>query len=191
MRAAKAAPDGSLTYLDGPNTDFFIRHNTLFELIDAIDSVKHWRTPTKTTFPWYQSCFGYDRPGGPSVADCFRPRDVLESLQGIERELQRNSKKYPAYYLFWVPAADGAKASHRSLPVWYRDRPCRLFVLYALVWCRRTMSPEPISPSAATWLHQLGSGGDSVPQAGGYRRGSHRQRVLPLASQPEAAIESA
>ncbi len=142
MRAAKAAPDGSLTYLDGPNTSFFIRHNTLFELIDAIDSVKHWRTPTKTTFPWYQSCFGYDRPGGPSVADCFRPRDVLESLQGIERELQRNSKKYPAYYLFWVPAADGAKASHRSLPVWYRDRPCRLFSDEQGCWAVET-SPGP------------------------------------------------
>ena len=143
MRAVRPRGDGTVVPLEGSGTSFALRHNTLFELLDAVESElnRRDRTPRRKRFPWYSSCQGPDDIQ--YLADrCFQPTDVLASLHSVERELQRNGKKYPSSWLFWVSDPGGSKQSHPHLDVWYRSVPCRLFSDEQGVWARET-SPGP------------------------------------------------
>ena len=90
LQAVAVRPDGSLEDLAGEHTIFSIRSNSLFKLVDAVNKELNWRkkTPLAKRFPWYQNCQGPD--GIERVASgCFKPKEVLETLQLIEREEHR------------------------------------------------------------------------------------------------------
>jgi len=89
-------------------------------------------------FPWYNRA--QERPTKPG--DCFKPKEMLESLQGIEREPARNPAKYPATWLFWKGDADATRRANDALHVLYLGRSCRLFSDEQGVWAVET-DPGP------------------------------------------------
>ncbi len=127
MYAAVVGAHGRAERLPEPGAVFTMRAPNILELFDRVDSRLN-RSGAKTSFPWF-----FSRHAGvdPSPIDTasekgFRPKLVLESLQLLERELQRNSQRYPSVCQFWT--GSGVERSARpTLEVWYRGRPCRLY----------------------------------------------------------------
>jgi len=127
MKAVRPAPGGGLVDLEGPATTYVVRSNTLFDVLDRIEDRKRVGGLQPSLFPWYQKSFDYDTGRKPEPSDCHRPKEVLASLQRIERELQKNSAKYPFECTFWLPASDGSPQAHQTVNALYRGKPCRLF----------------------------------------------------------------
>jgi hypothetical protein len=164
MQAVRPDGKGGVTPLAG-SEPFRARSSTLYEFLEPIECRKNVRSPLRSLFPWYDKAHDYSGP--PTPADCFRPKEVLESLQGIERELSRNSARYPATWLFWITTAADGKRSHRELTAIYRGRNCRLFSDEQGVWAMET-DPGPRQgvhhdlKEAATVAAQLVPGGPDV-----------------------------
>ena len=127
MQAVRPSPSGGLVHLEGPGTKYAIRSNTLFDVLDRIEDRKRVGGLQRSLFRWYQKSYDYNYGKKPEAGDCHRPKEVLASLQGIERELQKNSAKYPFEWTFWLPGPDGKQEAHGTVSAWYRTRPCRLF----------------------------------------------------------------
>jgi len=127
MKAVRPSPGGGLVDLEGPDTAYRIKSTILFDVLDRIEDRKRVGGLQRSLFPWYQKSFDYDTRRKPEPGDCHRPKEVLASLQSIERELQKNSAKYPFQCTFWLPGPDGRPEPHQTVIAVYRARPCRLF----------------------------------------------------------------
>src|SRR3990172_3147075 len=86
MKAVRPAPGGGLVDLEGPATTYAVRSNTLFDVLDRIEDRKRVGGLQPSLFPWYQKSFDYDTGRKPEPSDCHRPKEVLASLQRIERK---------------------------------------------------------------------------------------------------------
>jgi len=142
IRVVKPTPDGSLADIEGALSSCSVRSNTLFGILDRIEERKRGRGLQRSLFPWYQRSFDYDSGRKPKPADCFSPRDVLSSLQGIERELQTNSTKYPFECRFHVPQGDGRLEPRETVTGYYRGKACRLFGDDKGCWAVETETSE-------------------------------------------------
>jgi hypothetical protein len=135
VSAVTVDASGQVTRLVSPGATYAAGDRRLLELLEPVDTRLNRRSPLRTSFPWFFRGAG---PNDPSpVEGGHRPKAVLESLQLLERELQRNSQKYPSACKFWLEC-DGSREAHQSLEVWYRDRPCRLFCDAQGVWAVET-----------------------------------------------------
>jgi hypothetical protein len=134
MQVVRATPEGAVAHVEGEKTHFWVKSSVLFDLLDAGPDKK---------FPWYHRSFGWNgnRKRPPVPADCYRPKDVLESLQWLERELQKNSSRYPKEWTFHVPQPDGSVAKLSGLKAMYRNKACRLFGDDRGCWAVETDSP--------------------------------------------------
>jgi hypothetical protein len=141
MVAVKPTSDGGLVELQGPHTSARVRSNTLFDLLDRIEDRKRRGGFQPSLFPWYQKSFDYDSGRQPMASDCFRPKEVLSSLQAIERELQKNSSKYPYEAAFWMLMPDGTRSRLPDGDLYYRGKACRLFGDEKGVWAVETNTP--------------------------------------------------
>ena len=112
----------------------------LRQLPTLLDPVGGRRGSAKA-FPWYFRAFDWDSGRAPTAADCARPKDVLAAVQALERELQRNPKRYPAVWRLWLQQADGTEAPCNQLTGVYRGKLCRLFTDDGGAWAVETESP--------------------------------------------------
>ena len=141
MQAVKPTADGRLVDIPGQEMRAWVPNNQLFGVLDRIEERKRRGGLQPSLFPWYQKSFDYDSGRQPAPADCCRPRDVLSSLQTVERELQKNSSRYPFESAFWLLNADGTRHRLDSTSVYYRGKPCRLFGDERGVWAVETNTP--------------------------------------------------
>jgi hypothetical protein len=139
MEAVKVDEGERLLRLEGPSASFSISSYDLFDLLERIET--RMRKPLATLFPWYAHARSSHLDAEPQPSDCFRPKEVLGSIQAIERELQKHSAKYPCAWAFLVPEADGTRGRHLELRAYYREKPCRLFGDAKGCWAVETDTP--------------------------------------------------
>jgi hypothetical protein len=91
-------------------------------------------------FPWYFKAFDWDSGRAPAATDCANPKDVLAGIQAIERELQRNPKRFSAQWRLWRRQPDGTEAPCQEMMAVYRGKRCRLFTDDQGAWAVETES---------------------------------------------------
>jgi len=144
---------GTLQRLAGEDTRFSVNNAEIFPILVAIEN-RQWRQRS-TLFSWYHNA--YDAEGDdPKAQDCFSPKKVLSSVQGIERELLRNAKKYPARWLFSETLSEGSQRSYERLDATYETKPCRLYSDDKGCWAMILDSPDKYKPhydlSELSWI---------------------------------------
>ena len=144
MEVVKPTRDGGVARVEGKHTSYWVKSSILY---DVLEGLEHWKPrPIDSTkkFPWYHRSFGWDKDHAtrsPTPRDCFQPKAALESLQWLERELQRNSHRYPMEWTFHVPQPDGSVKKSGGFTAFYRNKPCRLFGDAQGCWAAETDTP--------------------------------------------------
>jgi len=114
-----------------------VNSRRLFDLLDRVADRKG-----RSVRPlWYDRAYSYESGRQPGPSDCHRPKDVLASVQALERELQRNSHKYPTEWSFLVPQEDGTQTTVKNLDAYYRGKRCHIFGDEKGCWARELDTP--------------------------------------------------
>jgi hypothetical protein len=165
IEAVTLDSSGGVAKLDTPGASYVGSAGDLLKLLEPVDDRLNRNSPLRTSFPWFFRVRGPKEPS--PVEGGHRPKAVLESLQMLERELQRHSAKYPSTCRFWLER-DGGRQAYDTLDVWYRDRPCRLFSDPQGCWAVET-TPGPREgvhhdlKELAEVVVRLAPGGPEVP----------------------------
>ena len=129
---------GGVRLLDGPDFRCADRLRQLPALLDPVDG--RGRRSLGKLFPWYFRAFDWDSGRTPTAADCASPKDVLAAIHAIERELQRNPKRFPAEWRLWQRQPDGSETRCQQMLGVYRGKRCRLFTDEQGAWAVETES---------------------------------------------------
>lgn len=125
LNCVEQTEGGGVRLLDGPEFRCADHLRQLPSLLDPVDG--RGRRAFGKVFPWYFRAFDWDSGRAPAAADCARPKDVLAAVHTIERELQRNPKRFPAQWRLWQRQADGTEAQCPQMLAVYRGKRCRFF----------------------------------------------------------------
>jgi hypothetical protein len=150
IRAVRPVAGGGVEDMGGGNTHASVRSNTLFDVLDRVEA-KTSPASMKSRFPWFAGGPVYEPRRQPSASECHRPKDVLASLQSVERELQKNAHRYPMDWTFHVPQPDGTRKAIKSVAVHYRGKPCRLFGDERGCWAVETNTPLAWTRMVRSW----------------------------------------
>jgi hypothetical protein len=115
LSCVEQAEGGGVRLLDGPEFRVADHLRQLPRLLDPADGPG--RRGLGKLFPWYFKAFDCDSGRAPASSDCARPKDVLAGIHAIERELQRNPKRFPAQWRLWQRQPDGTEAPCEPPPV--------------------------------------------------------------------------
>ena len=139
LKAAECLGSGQVRLLEEPELECVDRLRQLPALLNDNDAPR--RRGLAQMFRLYIRAFDWDSGRAPTEADCARPKDVLAAVHALERELERNPKRYPAVWKLWLRQADGTESLCQHLTGIYRGKRCRLFTDDQGAWAVETESP--------------------------------------------------
>ncbi len=139
LNCVEKVEGGAIRLLDGPEFRCADHLRQLPSLLDPVEG--RGRKSLRKLFPWYFRAFDWDCGRAPTAADCAHPKDVLAAIHAIERELQRNPKRFPARWQLWQRQPDGTETPCHQILGLYRGKACRLFTDDEGAWAVETESP--------------------------------------------------
>ncbi len=109
LQAAESLGNGQVRLHEEPELRCADRLRQLPALLNDNDAPR--RRGLAQMFRLYFRASDWDSGRAPTEADCARPKDVLEAVHALQRELQRNPNRYPAVWKLWLRQAAYSGAS--------------------------------------------------------------------------------